>query len=421
MMIHGIASSYFGDQEWDLGKSVRWLQYFCNTEFALDANLDKRPRAYLIAWESSFKDVKYNYFSSHDFFDSPAAAAEWRQDSFVKADAVWDYDADDWVLFVDCTEGICVDTNNPPPPLVAPPEGTDLDLDPFQSYVVEEIDNAGAVDVIYLPFWAYTRSSAPFMVYGEVDPNLSDITDGLAPGQRYQGLTAEELIQANRTAQVSAYSYFTNPGYLPRLIKVSALRDPGFDWESLDTFVETVPVDAGESVLSLSLISYAYCQWSSDPTLIDPDTGLPITEEADDGFRMRAAISNVRPIDGLPFASWPPTDTPVESSMPLPAGLQPQGDSVLTAEGPEFSVDFAPETLNFQRREVEVPVDVWPLDRPILTTPLYPTTIRANVREGLFYLSKELGPVPWNFLTGQPAVDPQLREANAIQQISQHP
>lgn len=407
MKIHGIASSYFGDQEWDLGASVRWLQYFCDTEYALDANLNFRPRSYFIAWDKTFRDVRYGYFSSHDFFAGPEAAAVWRQTAFEKADASWGYDEDDWVLFVDCTEVICVDTNNPPPELAPEDLSRDLDLDPFRNYVLQEIDNAGAAEVIYLPFWAYTRSSAPFMVYGEIEPNLQDILDTLVlPGQTYQGLTADELIRANRTAQTSVFNYFTNPGFLPRLVKVSALRDPGFDWESLDTFVETVPVGGAESLIALSLISYAYARWTSDPSRIDPSTGYPESEEADEGFAMRKAISSVRPIDGLSTASWPPVDTALESSWDLPAGLMPQPESVLTAEGPEFSSAFSQETLNFQRREVVVPTDVWPTDRPVLSTPLYTTVFRGNPREGLFYLDGQLGPVPWNYLTGQPVVDP---------------
>ena len=42
----------------------------------------------------------------------------------------------------------------------------------------------------------------------------------------------------------------------------------------------------------------------------------------------------------------------------------------------------------------------------MLSTPLYTTVFRGNPREGLFYLDGQLGPVPWNYLTGQPVVDP---------------
>jgi hypothetical protein len=422
MKIHGIASSYFGDQEWDVGKSVRWLQYFCDTEYVMDANLNFRPRAYLVAWAKTFRNVKYGYFSSHDFFDGIEAAASWRQTSFAKADTAWGYDEDDWVLFVDCTEGICIDESNPPVDLIDPDPSLDPSTDPFRSYVRQEIDNAGeGAEVIYLPFWAYTRSTAPFMVYGEVDPTIIGVADSLPPGGRYQGLTADELRRANITAQESQWDYYTNPGFLPRLVKVSALRDPGFDWATLDTFAEEVPEGAAESLLSLSLISYAYAQWASDPRTIDRATGLPESEAADDGFRMRVAISNVRPIDGLDTSQWPPEDTASEVAADLPEGLMPQSESRLNAEGPEFDSSFSSQMLNFQRREVEVPSDIWPLDRPQLSTPLYPTSFRSNVREGLFFYNDQLGPVPWSFLTGQPAVNPSDWDPSKFPQVYQAP
>lgn len=407
MKIHGIVSSYFGDQEWDLGKSVRWVQFFCDTEYALDASLDSRPRDYVISWSANFPDVRFSYLSSHDFFAGPDAASVWRQTSFERAAAAWDYADDDWVLFVDCTEGICIDTDNPPPELSNPPLNTNVDLDPFRSYVIQEIDNAGPdVEVIYLPTWVFVRNSAPFITYGTVSDEIIDVIDNLPPGQTYQGLTASELRAANRTENISAYSYFTTPGYLPRLVKVSALRDPGWDWTSLDTWAETVPDGAGVSDMAMSLLSYAYARWTEDPTQIDPATGFPATEEADTGYNMRTQISRVRPVPGLPTDSWPPVDDAVVAAPDLPDGLLPQAESVLTAGGPEFNSDFGPSLFSFQRRDVEQPADPWGIDFPQLKTLMYPSIIRDNPREGLFFQDRELGPVPWSFLTGQPALDP---------------
>jgi hypothetical protein len=306
MRIHGIVSSYFGDLEWDLGKSVRWVQFFCDTEYALDASLDSRPRDYILSWSASFPDVRFSYLSSHDFFAGPEAAAYWRAVSFERADAAWGYDDEDWVLFVDCTEGICVDTDNPPPELTSPGLSTDLGLDPFKAYVTQEIDNAGPdVEVIYLPTWVFVKNSAPFITYGTVSDEITDVIAELEPGQTYQGLDATELALANRTENVSAYSYFTTPGYLPRLVRVSTLRSGDFDWASMDTWAETVPEGAGTSDMAMSLLSYAYARWTDDPAQIDPETGFPATEEVDVGFHMRSLISQVRPVEGLQTV-WPP-------------------------------------------------------------------------------------------------------------------
>lgn len=408
MAIHGIASSYFGDKEWDIGKSVRWFQLFCDTEYILDANLNRRPRAFLIAWEASFPGVKYSYFTANAFTKDPETAATWRKTSFERADAAWGYDADDWVVFVDTTEALVVDDNYPPDGLGDNYSDT---VDPFKGYITQEIANvAPGVEVIYLPFWAFVRNSAPFRVYGTVDPTLDGVIENLLPGQTYQGLTASELRQMNRTEHISAYSFYTHPGYLPRLFKVSALRDPGFDWTTLDTFVavEDIPAEAAKTELALSLVSYAYARWSQDPTAVDPATGMPATEADDDGYRMRRYISRVRPIDGLPTDAWPPVDTAPLYAPVLPDGLQPQDDSVLTEEFPEFSSDFSDAMLNFYRRAVEQPSEPWPAEHFELTSPIYPTIIRQNIREGLFFESDEFGPVPWNYVTGQPGLDPEI-------------
>src|SRR5690606_37236317 len=116
-------------------------------------------------------------------------------------------------------------------------------------------------------------------------------------------------------------------------------------------------------------------------------------------------ICRVRPIEGLSTDSWPPLDTAETYCPAPPPGLTPDDASRLDAEGPEFSSAFSPDFLNFQRREVVVPAEPWPDGALELATPLYHTVFRENPREGLYFQHQELGPVPWNFLTGQPAID----------------
>jgi hypothetical protein len=411
MAIHGIASSYFGDQEWDIGKSLKWFQLFCDTEYVLDANLTGRPRSFLIAWDQSFPDAKFSYLSGASFTASPQNAVNWRRTSFERADAAWGYDADDWVVFVDTTEALCLDTG-------FPPEDEAPTANIFLPYLQEEIDNAGNADSIYLPFWAFVKTSAPFRVYRTVDPELAEaIEESNVLDTTYDGVDKDLLGRLNTSETISAYPYYTYAGLLPRVFRASALRDPDFDWASLDTFVEAAPDGAATSAISVSLVSYSYARWSKDPTAIDPYTGEPASQAVDDGYRMRRYISRVRPIEGLPYDRevYPPDDTAVLHSPGLPDDLLPSDGSVLDEEGPEFSGDFSQDALSFYRRPVEAP-DAWPLETFPLTleTPIYSGVIRQNYREGLYYRSDQLGPIPWNYISGQPGIDPDLWDLSKL-------
>lgn len=413
MSIHGIISSYFGDNELDVGKSVTWTQLFCDTEFILDAQVGATIRRFVIDWAKTFPDAEYSYNAGTSFLSSPLEAAEWRKVSFERADAEFGYSEDDWVLFVDATEGLSVDDETPPESFLETYYG-----DPFKAYILEEISNSGPdVDMLYMPVWAFTRDSAPFKVFNIIDPALEDYLDELAlspgsvPSGVYGGVSAAVLRAANTTETVSAHSYYTYAGLLPRLIKVSALRSPGFDWSLLDTFVEDVPVGEPNSAACqdyLALISYAYARWAA-PEDIDQETGLAVSESADIGYQMRQAISEIRPILGLGTASWAAADSVVESA---PHQLLADYDDPRTnfgtdaTPGPQFSRDFNSSTLNFNRRQVPPdPIEPWlvPIE---LRTPLYDLMFRSNLREGIFYLDNTVGPVPWDAVTGQPSLDP---------------
>ena len=413
MSIHGIISSYFGDNELDVGKSVTWTQFFCDTEFILDAQVGTTIRRFVIDWAKTFPDAEYSYNAGTSFLSSPLEAAEWRKVSFDRADAEFGYSGDDWVLFVDATEGLSVDDETPPESFIETYYG-----DPFKAYVLEEINNSGpAVDMLYMPVWAFTRDSAPFKVFGIIDPALEDYLDelelspGSIPSGVYAGVSAAVLRAANTTETVSAHSYYTYAGFLPRLIKVSALRSPGFDWSLLDTFVEVVPDEPSSAACQeyLALITYAYARWAA-PEDIDQETGLAVNESADIGYQMRQAISEIRPIDGLGTASWDIADSVVESA---PHQLLADYDDPRTnfgvgvTLGPQFSSAFNSSTLNFNRRPVPPDPDAWTADIELLT-PLYDTTFRSNPREGIFYLNKTIGPIPWDEVTGQPALDPAI-------------
>ncbi len=411
MSIHGVISSYFGDNELDVGKSVTWTQLFCDTEFILDAQRGDTIRRFVIDWSKTFPEAEFSYKAGTNFLASQSEAADWRKASFNKADIKFGYSDDDWVVFVDATEGLSVDDQFPPESFVETYDGN-----PFKAYILGEISSSGPdADMLYMPVWAYTRDSSPFKVFSIIDQSLEDYLDLLAlspgsiPSGIYAGVSAAVLRAANTTETVSAHSYYTYAGFLPRLIKVSALRSPGFDWSILDTFVEVVPDEpsSAECQEYLSLISYAYARWAA-PEDIDQETGLAISESTDIGYQMRQAISEVRPIAGLETVSWAVADD-VDESAPnqlLADYSDPRTKFGLDATpGPQFSTAFNSSTLNFNRREVPPDPDAWTADIELLT-PLYETTFRGNPREGIFYLDKTIGPIPWDEVTGQPAIDP---------------
>ena len=57
MRIHGLVGSQFGDMEFDVGRSVRWLEYFVDTMHITDVNLGS-TRYFVVNWARTFKDSK---------------------------------------------------------------------------------------------------------------------------------------------------------------------------------------------------------------------------------------------------------------------------------------------------------------------------------------------------------------------------
>lgn len=113
MAIHGIVSTYFGDLEYDLGKSLNWISYFCDSLYVLDVNTADTSRQYIVDWDKQTPNAKYSFATDFQFFGSPSRAASWRKESFRRAKDAWNYRNDDWVLFVDGTE--CLNVFHAPP------------------------------------------------------------------------------------------------------------------------------------------------------------------------------------------------------------------------------------------------------------------------------------------------------------------
>jgi hypothetical protein len=333
--IHAIIGAPFGDLEMDIGKSVPWTSLFANNVFITDINIGD-PRYWVIDWDKTFKTAKYTSLTI-DFFTNPTA---WREAQFLAADAAWSYDEDDWVLFVDGHEGMSCDTRSLP---------DDVGVNPFQAYVQREIQRAVDLsdDWACIPFYAFVRN-------GTSEPQEHDIEDPAVVAARIEEAGLDITVESINKATVFVgppYYYQRAPANeqgLVRLVKVSALRDPGFDWSLLDT-LSTPSAD-----VKLQVVSYGYAHW------VNPDT------EVDDGFQMRRYLNMVRPLPGLPITGSDATGT-----------LGPY------AYADNGALVVSPGTGTSQ---------------PILT-PMYTSVFRDNPRDGVWYQfggtgSRSLMPIP---------------------------
>ena len=107
MPIHGIVSTYFGDLEYDIGKCLTWTRSFCDDVYAMDISISNSSRQYVLDWDRAYPNVKQSFYSK-PFLASPTTAAAWRKESFNRAKSAWNYDPNDWVMFIDGTEGLNV-------------------------------------------------------------------------------------------------------------------------------------------------------------------------------------------------------------------------------------------------------------------------------------------------------------------------
>lgn len=385
---HAIVSAYFGDDEYDIGKSAAWTDMYCADTFILDVNVnvDGTTRYFVVDWGRSYPNAKTSTLTGVPFF-SPANAALWRKTAFQRAYAAWNYPDSDFVLFVDGTEGISVDDSV----AIMAQVYAESPEDPFRWFVDQAVARA-AGDVVYLPFYVFLRydnvreQSYIFTDEGnQAVTELADVQQQLAdeqakpPASQDAALIAqlqqqEQNLQALIAMSTSIYpmssKYYINTGFLPRLVRVSALRDPAFDWSSLDVVVATNP--GADPSPAFSLTSYAYAHYHEDPS-------LGFTEANDVGFGMRQLISKVRAVPGLKIDAWEaPNGSGIFPSDPLGTLI------------PNVPPDTRPDQ------------DGW--------TDLYDCVFRDNPRDGLWYIkgSGGIGPVPWDYLTNDWAVPPDV-------------
>jgi hypothetical protein len=351
-VIHALVGAQFGDLEFDIGKSVRWTQWFADDVFITDVNYGD-PRFWIVDWTKSFPYVNYKTNTGRSYFDDPVGFrkrqfADAEQFAYDNADALV-FDNNDWVLWVDAHEGLSVDNTPPLPP--------DYDFDLFRSFVAREIRTAieAGKSIITLPFFAFVRHA-----------DLQNVEYDWRPNQPAGGPKA---------VAACAVPYYIPAQGLVRLVKVSALRSPSFDWSTIDQ------PSAATAGVRIQVVSYGYAHWNLQD-IVPPATGVPtLTADNDLGWKQRNLLSKVRPITGLPFGTtW----------------QFPNADNQGKA-GP-----WAPDTFSNQVTGVVIPAARPAID-PACTgvrVPLYDNVLRFNTRDGVWY-SDGSGNVPmeWNDVT----------------------
>jgi hypothetical protein len=342
--IHAIVGAQYGDLEFDAGKSVRWTQWFADTVYITDINTGDQ-RYWVINWAASFPQA-YHGVTDINYFVVPT---DFRKEQFRArlAEKRLPLTDDDWVIFVDASEGMSCDSRSMP---------DDIGSNPFRSYLFREVSRAIAAGQPFacIPFYVFLRHATSNIEYphtGGIDPNDPD-----GPGT---------------IAQPVAVPYYLPYQGLRRLWKVSALKSPTFDWTLIDQ-----PATASTGV-KVQLVSYAYAHWNMQD-IVPPATEVPDLSLAnDDGWQMRKLISRVRPAPGVPFDDphWNPTNDPAGTAGPWGFAQPDSPDPVAGTP--------APPTV--------------PAATAGILTPLYDLTFRINLRDGLFYAGDSLGNIPLQY------------------------
>ena len=206
-LIHAFVGAQYGDLEFDVGKSVHWVEWFCDDVFITDVNLGTQ-RYWIVNWTETFPHTHHVVTGVNYFYDTVA----FRKQQFVDAQKQGAIllEPDDWVIFLDAHEGLCLDTR--------PPLPNDFAVEPFRSYLYREITRANAAgkDRIVLPFYVFLRH------------------DHIVNVEYPHAAFVQEI-----TGSTTARHSMGTPYYLPyqgltRMMKVKVLQDPSFNWSTID-------------------------------------------------------------------------------------------------------------------------------------------------------------------------------------------
>lgn len=340
-VVHALVGAPYGDMEFDVGKSVGWLSRFVDDLFVTDINFGVQ-RYWVVNWTASFNNTYYR-FSGKNFFDDPAAYRQGQFDDAVKYAASnpvqLEYDDNDWVIFLDAHEGMSTDTRSKP---------DDYLIARYKSFIYREIARANDADLdqVVLPFFVFLRHDHIQNVsqsYTDLDGNIHTVT------------------------QSAGVPYYQPNLGLTRIFRVSALRDPGFDWSVLDT-----PVTVVDPTVKVQLVSYAYAHWNLQD--IPPgETRVPqLAPDNDEGWKQRCSISRVIPITGLLYGDY---------QDPVGTWVHPVND-IAGLRGPWCFDTYADLVTDAVIPDPPPAID--PATAGILT-PMYDLVFRINVRDGVWY------------------------------------
>jgi len=360
--IHGVVGSQFGDLEFDVGKSVRWAEHFCNDMFITDVNTGVQ-RYWVINWSATFPDAEHNV-TGRNFFTDPVP---WRKEQFAAGDKAFGYNDADWCFFIDAHEGLSFDIRSLP---------TDYNAAPFMSWMYREIQRAvdAGLTEVAVPFFTYLKYDSLQNVTYATQANDGGAALGIPPVQQPIGV----------------------PWYLPykslvRIIKVSALRNAAYNWSKLD---QPANLPAAFAASKIQIVSYAYAHWNIQDIPPGQTTVPPLDANNDLGYQMRNLISLVRPIPGILFGTpWhaPNTDP---TAFPGPWAV-------------DATANVDPGLKNTVEESGHTPPNAATTG---IRVPMYDQVMRINLRDGLWYEHGESGNVPltWDTVnqTWVPAYDP---------------
>jgi hypothetical protein len=375
--VHGIVCSYLGDGEYDIGKTGAWLNNFVNTLFFYDLNYGEAARKYMVDYAKTFPDAEFAYHpaTSKGFYED---APLFRQMAFQAADAAWEFQPDDWVVFIDASESLAM--TSPFEQLLPDDEWPNL-----LTTLLEEARSAN-FPALTLPFFVFLQQGAVTENFMSADAAL-----GNQLATTIAGLQAAIPIETNPATKAQMQvdlanalelqeindsilywtcdpHYMSGPRKLSRMFRVSYLRTQPAGtaaWQGIDTFTQAT----GSPARWANVAAYGYARYGEGPP--------PWTEETDGGFANRKLVQRVRNV-GLPevYATADVVGLPHPTGTQSPAYCYLYGNFDTGDGDPAFNKYVA----------------LW----------------RQNPRDGVWYINHDLGPVPLDPLTGNPSVDPDL-------------
>jgi hypothetical protein len=151
------------------------------------------------------------------------------------------------------------------------------------------------------------------------------------------------------------------------------------------TITPSVAAVTAVPAVKAQIIGYSYAHWNLQD-IVPPATKVEaLAASNDDGWRMRNLISKVRPIPGLPIGdTWQdPSTDPVGVPGPWPIAIALNTNPTLKLWDDHGNL-LTPPTPNVVVAGI--------------TTPLYDTIFRLNMRDGVWYEEGVSGNIPlkWN-------------------------